>query len=118
MQVKLKERSLQSGGPLHETCAAYIDLLGQLEKQSYAVQAAAFWLVEYVYNRVRSWPGLQQRPCPPHSSRGCTSLTQGEFVPRGSLICHARLRLWRIHRSLDPGVQRALSFSPLPLQRW
>ena len=54
MQVKLKERSLlQSGGPLHETCAAYIDLLGQLEKQSYAVQAAAFWLVEYVYNRVR-----------------------------------------------------------------
>ena len=58
--MKLKERSLQSGGPLHETCAAYIDLLGQLEKQSYAVQAAAFWLVEYVYNRVRSWPGLQQ----------------------------------------------------------
>ena len=58
MQVKLKERGLQSGGPLHETCAAYIDLLGQLEKQSYAVQAAAFWLVEYVYNRVRSWAGL------------------------------------------------------------
>ena len=65
MQVKLKERSLQSGGPLHETCAAYIDLLGQLEKQSYAVQAAAFWLVEYVYNRVTSSLGCSNNHAHP-----------------------------------------------------
>ena len=53
LQEKLKERNLLVGGPLHATCAAYIDLLAQLEQQSYAVQAVAFWLIEYVYYKVR-----------------------------------------------------------------
>ena len=56
---KLKERSLIVGGPLHATCAAYIDLLAQFEQQSYPVQAVAFWLIEYVYYKV---------PAPTHNS--------------------------------------------------
>ena len=56
MQEKLKERSLIVGGPLHATCAAYIDLLAQFEQQSYPVQAVAFWLIEYVYYKVPPQP--------------------------------------------------------------
>ena len=78
MQEKLRERKLHIGGPLHATCAAYIDLLGQLEQQSYAVQAVAFWLVEYVYNKVGpSLTALFSCTFLPHeegeSLLGCTS---------------------------------------------
>jgi hypothetical protein len=73
---------------MQPTCREYTAFLDSLRAQPYAVQAAAFWAMEAIYNQVRTRRGPD--PAPPCCGSGTRVLPMGAGPPasRPALSSH------------------------------
>lgn len=61
-QVKAQERQLNLQTCPQPTCQQYCEFMASLAVQPYAVQAVAFWAIEYAYNQGWQLPGPMPVP--------------------------------------------------------
>ncbi len=59
---KAEERSLTLNTAKQPTCETYCQFMAELAEQPYAVQATAFWAIEYAYNQGWQLPGAMTPP--------------------------------------------------------
>lgn len=61
-QAKATERNLDLHSSRQPTCQQYCEFMASLVTQPYAVQAVAFWAIEYAYNLGWQQPGPMVEP--------------------------------------------------------